>query len=486
MCQILSINGMIKKSDLTSLASLTFLEPINRYMNIKGDLSAPISVLYVIDGATYLYDDLREAYEYGRLPFANENEKSDDSDMLHAFTATFFRRMPPETENNDSTIQQPYFNNFNRKFYFAHGLFSNANSLVPNISIDTDILAFLPNPTSDLISQKIEGKYVVFEVTPEDNSVRIYNNSGLGIWFLDPSQLFGADYRRLPESFRYFTIVGTSRVSDFNNVNIERDIDKSHHVHKNILLITPNTVEDIKSTFENNIKPKRIAYALYSGGLDITATCKMLKKEDPSVHIVGVYFDWGTQAAVGERKALEKAKEASIIDETRVIPINDLMKNWMEINQGQTTLYGSDGAGLKEAETTRAYVPYRNTLFLTLLASIIENDKQRKNYDETLILIGANLSEGMVYNDNSLAFIEHVEHVLNLGGKDTYFYKLYTPFVNKTKTEMLAYFTKDEIEEIFNVSFSCYYPNENGEPCGKCGSCYLREKAYKRAIERSE
>ena len=485
---------MMEKSDLSALSTLSFLEPINKYMNIKGDMSAPISALYVIDGATYLYDDLQEAYEYGRLPFANVSTNSDaqtDSDQrqsIHAVSITFFRRMPPETEVEENTriIQQPYFNNYNRKYYFAHGLFSNALSFVPNAYVDTEILGYLPNPSNLLRKQAIEGKYVVFEVSPENNSTRIYNNSGLGVWFLDPAQLFGADYRRLPQSLRYLTIVGTSRVTDVNNTAIEHDIDKSHHVHRKEIVVTPNTIEDEQVSKAKQSTPKRIAYALYSGGLDITATCKILKKTNPNVHIIGVYVDWGTQASVGERKAIERAKDRKIIDESRIVSAEHFMDEWMRLNNGDTTLYNNEGEGIKEAETTRAYVPYRNTLFLTLLASMIENDNRRKEYDETLILIGANLSEGMAYNDNSLAFIEHIEHVLNLGGKDTYFYKLYAPFVNKTKTEMLSYFTQDEIDEIFDASFSCYYPNEEGEPCGKCGSCYLRQKAYERAIERSK
>jgi 7-cyano-7-deazaguanine synthase in queuosine biosynthesis len=36
------------------------------------------------------------------------------------------------------------------------------------------------------------------------------------------------------------------------------------------------------------------------------------------------------------------------------------------------------------------------------------------------------------------------------------------------------------LEKLLNLSKSCYYPNEDGSTCGKCGSCILREKALQK------
>ena len=33
----------------------------------------------------------------------------------------------------------------------------------------------------------------------------------------------------------------------------------------------------------------------------------------------------------------------------------------------------------------------------------------------------------------------------------------------------------------YSLTSSCYDPNENGDPCGNCDSCYLRLKGFKEA-----
>ena len=40
-------------------------------------------------------------------------------------------------------------------------------------------------------------------------------------------------------------------------------------------------------------------------------------------------------------------------------------------------------------------------------------------------------------------------------------------------------YSEIKLFELLKVSFSCYFPQDN-LPCGKCGSCLLREKAIQK------
>jgi 7-cyano-7-deazaguanine synthase len=136
-----------------------------------------------------------------------------------------------------------------------------------------------------------------------------------------------------------------------------------------------------------------------------------------------------------------------------------------------------------ETESPLSYVPYRNTQFAILLASKAEA-LHLQNVD---ILFGLNLSEGMVFMDNSEGWLEAINQTIKLGGKDfeyTGTYEVIAPYYPRTKTNMLKEFKEDfgfaPLEQLLLLSKSCYYPNPDGTPCGKCGSCILREKAIQK------
>ena len=89
----------------------------------------------------------------------------------------------------------------------------------------------------------------------------------------------------------------------------------------------------------------------------------------------------------------------------------------------------------------------------------------------------------MVYLDNSSNYLSKIGALIRVAGQKTYGFEVYAPYVNKTKTKMLELFASKYSEiklfELLKVSFSCYFPQDN-LPCGKCGSCLLREKAIQK------
>jgi len=147
----------------------------------------------------------------------------------------------------------------------------------------------------------------------------------------------------------------------------------------------------------------------------------------------------------------------------------------------------------KEAENNSAYVPYRNTLFMSSIGAIIDQDIENKkinnsvflNKEKIEIIIGLNLSEGQVYLDNGIVWKEQIQQVISYGGKYFKNIKIEAPYVHKTKINMLKSFKKEFgeeiLKEVLKIAFSCYFPKD-GKPCGECGSCKLRMKAEKEIL----
>jgi len=244
-------------------------------------------------------------------------------------------------------------------------------------------------------------------------------------------------------------------------------------------------------------------YVAYSGGMDITlSTIKALEryKYFNNIRINLYYFKYGSRAETEEIKALYKFEKFLKDFRNKITPskdtefiINIVELDVTEVLSGMIKLYGNckltdeNAEGdIKEAESNLQYVPFRNSLFVQILSNEIDKEIDKEYSKKDIfykIVFGLNLSEGQVFGDNSIRWKEHVEQVASIGGKYYKNVEMIAPYIHKTKINMIKDFRRDFGEDIYNtalsISYSCYYPNEDGSPCGKCGSCILREEATK-------
>jgi 7-cyano-7-deazaguanine synthase in queuosine biosynthesis len=209
--------------------------------------------------------------------------------------------------------------------------------------------------------------------------------------------------------------------------------------------------------------------------------------------IVLHYFDWGSRAAAAERTTLHNfarfyMDSFGIPTDVVIIDARGYFENFFDIADVQSKIADKDAVGdSDETESPIAYVPYRNSQFAMLLASVAEG----KNLLNVDILFGLNLSEGMVFMVNSEGWLESIQSGVRYGGKDfsiTGTYDVIAPYFPRTKTNMLKEFREEfgvEVwQKIIEKSFSCYYPEEDGTSCGKCGSCILRQKAIQKILSK--
>ena len=76
----------------------------------------------------------------------------------------------------------------------------------------------------------------------------------------------------------------------------------------------------------------------------------------------------------------------------------------------------ASGLGKEEAEEAISYVPFRNTYLLLFAATYAEQRYPNKVVD---FVIGANLTEGMVYLDNSANYISKMNNLIKVAGQKT-------------------------------------------------------------------
>lgn len=210
---------------------------------------------------------------------------------------------------------------------------------------------------------------------------------------------------------------------------------------------------------------------LLSGGVDSSTCLAMAVDRYGKDNVVALSASYGQK----HTKELESARKIASYYQIELIEINLgkifsfsncslLSHSDKEIPQGSydEQLRNIDG------EKLSTYVPFRNGLFLSTAASIALS----KNCQ--VIYYGAHSddSAGDAYPDCSPEFNEAMNRAIYLGsGKEL---KIEAPFVNMHKSDIVK--KGLELNLPYELTWSCY---EGGEyPCGKCGTCIDREKAF--------
>ena len=122
------------------------------------------------------------------------------------------------------------------------------------------------------------------------------------------------------------------------------------------------------------------------------------------------------------------------------------------------------------------YVPARNTVFLSLALAWAET---LQAFD---IFIGVNALDYSGYPDCRPEYITSFERTANLATREGVSgnnFKIHTPLINMTKSEIINTGLKLGID--YGMTSTCYDPDRNGNPCGKCDACFLRLKGFKEA-----
>jgi len=455
MCQIITLSG--SKKDIISYMVENY-NNLKESLNRKGGEGYSISA-FVNDNLYYIIFSDKNDFDVVYKRFMKKFT-IDDLNNYKDMHVILFSRQRPEMENNEVPMP-PYFTSLfskNQRFVWMHGTIQNVEELIKiynlkNIKVDSEV--FLANASLEELLKTIKGNYslAVIELIRYSHDKAIYDlkiiDKGLGFYTFKEDNVFIAT----------------------TDAFYKKD-----------------EIDEIKKIIGKSITDSLIVS--YSGGMDITLSLIKVLKNQEKYNLIKyksidlIYFDYRARAREQELHALFKMEKylkenfSNLNVTARVMNVEGMMQDISMIYNRDIKLINQDAqADMREAESTLAYIPFRNTLFAELMAIYAEG----KGLTSADFLFGLNLSEGMLYLDNSEIWLTKINELIPRAGKEKYNYRVIAPFYNKTKINMLKEMYNELGEEEFNkildISYSCYYPNEDGSPCGKCGSCILRQKA---------
>ncbi len=199
-----------------------------------------------------------------------------------------------------------------------------------------------------------------------------------------------------------------------------------------------------------------------SGGLDSVTLAYKVAKEHALTRLIS--FDYGQR----HKKELEFAKlHADHLDVPHHI---------IDISQVGAALTGSaltddvdvpDGHYAEE-QMKITIVPNRNAIMLTIAYGVASS-----NEDEA---VGAAIHGGdhFIYPDCRPSFIEKFADMQNDALDGVSKIELFTPFLNKTKADIVSEGAKLHVP--FIETWSCYKGGKTH--CGRCGTCVERREAF--------
>ena len=216
---------------------------------------------------------------------------------------------------------------------------------------------------------------------------------------------------------------------------------------------------------------KNRAVVLLSGGLDSATTLALAHWEEFDCY--AMTFRYGQRHQVEIDSAKKVAASLGVI-EHRIIDI-DLAQFGGSALTDPAIDVPKDRTDSNHIPIT--YVPARNTIFLSYALAWAE---VLGAFD---IFIGVNVTDYSGYPDCRSEFITAFEKMANLATpaavENNGEYTIHTPIISNTKAEIILEGTKLGVD--YSLTHSCYDPDPNGQPCGRCDSCRLRLKGFKEA-----
>lgn len=210
---------------------------------------------------------------------------------------------------------------------------------------------------------------------------------------------------------------------------------------------------------------------LTSGGVDSTTSLGMAVEKYGKENVVSMSVSYGQKhskeleasKAVAEYYGVEhiyvnlaeifKYSDCSLLEHSDKDIPHDTYANQLKDTDG---------------EPVSTYVPFRNGLFLATAASVAIS----RNC--VAIYYGAHSDDaaGSAYPDCSAEFNKAIGDAIYIGsGKSV---RVEAPFVQWTKKDIVKEGLKINVP--YHLTWSCYEGKD--KPCGKCGTCIDREKAF--------
>ncbi len=214
------------------------------------------------------------------------------------------------------------------------------------------------------------------------------------------------------------------------------------------------------------------AIVLCSGGLDSVVTAHYIKKGLKYERLKILFFNYGQRALKQERNSSKRCAK-NIGAEFIELDLSELGKISHSLINKKGKIRKLSNKDLKNTskENEKFYVPCRNLIFLSYAFSLAESlyIDNKERYD---LFVGFKCEGKESYPDTTKEFVESMNKISKVSTKG---FKIYAPFIEKDKEEIIALGTKLGIN--FKETLSCYSPIGN-KHCGFCLACVLRKAGF--------
>ena len=209
------------------------------------------------------------------------------------------------------------------------------------------------------------------------------------------------------------------------------------------------------------------AIVLLSGGLDSYTAAAITRAEGFTLDALTVHY--------GQRHAHELQSARAV---ARWLGVEKHLELSIDLRGIGGSSLTSDASvprdrDLDATDIPSTYVPARNTLFLALALGWAEV------LDARDIVIGVNALDYSGYPDCRPEFIAAFEQLASLataegvrGGR----FRIHAPLQAMTKAEIIRKGLDLRLD--YGLTHSCYDPDPQGRPCGRCDSCAIRAAGF--------
>lgn len=196
-----------------------------------------------------------------------------------------------------------------------------------------------------------------------------------------------------------------------------------------------------------------------SGGLDSTSALYLYKNNIKKA----VFFSYGSRQNKEELKRVFYNTQKLNIP-LQVINVEPIFKNIKSALLSDVEIPKDD---YNKDNMSKLIVPFRNGIFLSILASIAESDSL------DTIMLASHTGDHYLYPDCRPEFNQAMRDAVKYGTTNnvSFFY----PFENYTKRDIVETAVTNNID--FKNTYSCYTGNQIH--CGECPTCKERKEAMK-------
>jgi len=208
------------------------------------------------------------------------------------------------------------------------------------------------------------------------------------------------------------------------------------------------------------------AISLLSGGMDSLVTLALAMQE---YEVYPLHVNYGNRTGKKELHCYRKIVGHYALKGSLEVDIDYLARI------GGSSLTDSSikpEIGIPKAgEIPSSYVPFRNTHLLSIAVSYAEVLGASK------IFIGAVEEDSSGYPDCTKKYIASFNELIRVGSKAGGKIEVTAPLIDLTKSAIVK--KGLDLRVPFEHTWSCYVGNEKA--CGRCQSCYLRQKGFRDA-----